>query len=943
VTETKRYQPIHLGSPGEDIGTKDLHAIVQRFKHLNQLRQQRVQNFLQSRQQVFLHLLPLLFHQNHPLLPGFISSETPAGIQDYQPGKQAIKEARNFSKGFSYKRRALQRYPIQGVFLMGSVSSIAFSKSSDMDIWLCHQSGLLSSDLDELQQKATEIERWAASYDLEVHFFLIDSKQFLKGQDLPISFESSGNTQHYLLLEEFYRTAIFIAGRVPAWWLVPPHQEQNYSVYIKHLIENRFISEHEVIDFGGLASIPVEEFISATLWHIYKSINSPHKSLLKLFLMECYASEYPHPKWLSFDLKSAIYQGTFDVDLLDPYLLIYLKVEKYLLEAGSKQRLNLVRQCFYLKVMGATGEELDYNSRLPKEAYLQSIAKKRNWPESLLPALKKQKYWDIKKATQEHIIIRSELRYCLRMVTSLAGGNAECSHGENKDLTLISRKLHVFLERKHDKIEIITTRSTVYTKESELSIVETESNKNSSLVWSLFAGKFDDKNESGNTLIRKEHSLLSLLGWLVINGLYHKQLQLHFKSSSLSISNIDLNQMLGRLFRFLSKNLIIGSTPLSVYSEPDKLLSSLIFINLGQKLENERDDGMLVLSERSDPLSYGNERQCFIQKIDQISVSSWGEVTTSTHIGLDSYFRCLTHIFNNSKHPVFSQSLKVVCNTPIRAKSIVLRTESVFNKLIAYFSEQSYAQNDRYFLAGEHSTYGFQLKNKCLRYWSLESAEQLLQELAGTQDLFGDVYFEPEVFENSLIPFVYTQNRKQIVQVFYYQESTCINVFILDEKGALYTHRHLQSSCNQVLGNYSMFLESLLNHSFYSNDVQIKFFEIQKTTGGGVSCLAVKYTPLATYMDLSVRMIIEQSSTHMPGTMYIYCNDIEFSSVEYGNDLFLEVSRYIKDCRKNEDDYPVHISDIEAPCSYLGVESNGLLQTVHYLLYKKKMEAKLSI
>jgi len=326
VTNKTRYSPIHLGAPGEDISKKDLHAIIQRFKNLNQLRIQRIQDFLQLRQQVFLPILPLLFHSNYPLLPGFISSETPAGIPDYMPNKQAIQTAKQFTKGFTYKRRALINYSIQGIFLMGSVSSIAFSKTSDMDIWLCHQPELLPHELDELQQKASEIEKWAASLDLEVHFFLINSQQFSKGTSTPLSLESSGNTQHYLLLEEFYRTAIFIAGRIPAWWLVPPHQEYNYSNYITHLIENRFISQNEVIDFGGFESIPAEEFISATLWHIYKSINSPHKSLLKLFLMESYASEYPKPHWLCIDLQSDIYQGSIDSDQFDPYLLIYAKV-----------------------------------------------------------------------------------------------------------------------------------------------------------------------------------------------------------------------------------------------------------------------------------------------------------------------------------------------------------------------------------------------------------------------------------------------------------------------------------------------------------------------------------------------------------------------------------------------------------------------------------------
>lgn len=255
MTETTKYPPIKLGSPGEDISKKDLQSIIKRFKNLNQLRLQRVQSFFQARQQIFLDILPLLFHQNHPLLPGFTSSETVAGLPDYIPNKQAIHAAKQFSKSFTYKRKALLTHPIQGIFLMGSVGSIAFSKTSDMDIWLCHQPSLPADQINELQQKAIEIEQWADSLGLEVHFFLVNSESFSKGENIPISSESSGNTQHYLLLEEFYRTAIFIAGRIPAWWLIPPNQEYNYAEYLAHLIENRFISEHEVIDFGGLATI----------------------------------------------------------------------------------------------------------------------------------------------------------------------------------------------------------------------------------------------------------------------------------------------------------------------------------------------------------------------------------------------------------------------------------------------------------------------------------------------------------------------------------------------------------------------------------------------------------------------------------------------------------------------------------------------------------------
>lgn len=99
-------------------------------------------------------------------------------------------------------------------------------------------------------------------------FFLVDAGQFVRGENTPISKESSGETQHYLLLEEFYRTSIYVAGRTPVWWLVPPDQERHYGQYVQHLLENRFVAEAEVLDFGDLNHMPTARFVSATLWHI---------------------------------------------------------------------------------------------------------------------------------------------------------------------------------------------------------------------------------------------------------------------------------------------------------------------------------------------------------------------------------------------------------------------------------------------------------------------------------------------------------------------------------------------------------------------------------------------------------------------------------------------------------------------------------------------------
>ncbi|MFZ2406356.1 MAG: class I adenylate cyclase, partial [Methylobacter sp.] len=727
MTRLHPESAIHLGSPGEEISIQDLQTIKHRFKRLNQLRKQRVQEFLQPRQQAFLDLLPLLFHCNHPMLPGFVSSTTPAGIPEYNPDIQTINAAKLLAKNFNYTRAASHVYPIEGLFLMGSVGSIAFSKTSDMDIWLCHQSDLLPGAIDELQKKATAIENWAASLGLEVHFFLMDSKQFRLGQNTPISTESSGQTQHYLLLEEFYRTAIYIAGKSPAWWLVPPHEEGNYARYIKHLVDNLFIPEHELIDFGGFDAVPAEEFTSATLWHLYKALHSPHKSLLKLLLMECYASEYPRTEWLCQDIKKAVYQGNYMTTDLDPYLLIYQKVEKYLQQAHSHGRLALARQCFYLKVMGSSDNTMDSQTRATREKYMHYIAEQWNWPASTIDNLKHLRLWNIKKATSEHAVILQQLTHCYRMIMGFARDHVDQNQENSDDLKLIGRKLHSFLEKKPGKIEIITTRSEVHSKENTLSIVES-SLPGGNDGWALYLKNVQMTNAADFEPIQKCRTLIEILCWLVINGLYYKQLQLQFSSHSLKMPNEELHSTLMQISLFLAQNFNYD-TPLEAYQILKAPLNSLILINMGIS----DDAGLCVMSERSDALSYGMSRQCFIHTVNRISLSSWSEITTSQDDGIEGLFNCLTDIINSHKKPLSPNNVKFICHTPARAKGIILRVEAVFNTLVKLFSKHHNNRSPRYILPGGTSFYVFQSINKTLSYKGLATRKLLLNELASPQ------------------------------------------------------------------------------------------------------------------------------------------------------------------------------------------------------------------
>ncbi|MGR9117199.1 MAG: class I adenylate cyclase [Gammaproteobacteria bacterium] len=938
MSEKNRLPPIKLGAPGEDISKKDLRAIIQRFKNLHLLQQKKIQNFLQPRQRVFLNLLPLLFHQNVPLLPGFISTETPAGIPDYKPSRQTLNCAGQFSKSFTFKSRALPNYPIWGLYLMGSVSSIAFSKTSDMDIWLCHQPGLTETELSELQQKANAIERWAQTLDLEVHFFLIDSVKFKNGQDTPISSESSGTTQHYLLLEEFYRTAVYIAGRAPAWWVVPPHQDQSYSDYIRHLIDHRFILEQELIDFGSLESVPAEEFITVTLWHLYKAINSPHKSLLKLLLMECYASEYPDTGWLCSDMKQSVYQGDFTIEDLDPYLLIQQKLENYLTLAHSSSRIELARQSFYLKIIGFENAEKDPQKRFCRAEFIKNMAHRWNWPDDLLLDLSRQKSWGILKANHEHALIIRHLSECYRMIVGFASRHVHSSFKENEDLKLIGRKLHSFLEKKPGKIELISTQSILQVKEDELSLVETRFADNRS-GWGLFIGRVNANNYLKYKSIKNSWSLLELLAWVVANGLYHRKLQLHLDAKTLKISDNELRKMAEQIYAFITSHLPNQHHTLDHYRARNRNLYTLIIINMGEEPESARDDGMLLMSERSDPLSYGKNRQNFILTLDRISISNWGEITTHRLFGLDGLFSTLADIINHNRTPLSVDDLTIVCNTSARAKSISQRVQNVFQNLLNHLISPDQGQSPRYFLAGGQDYYIFQRKNNAVHYWSIHGQTELMNELGLPQEHFSPTEIDPGCLDNNVIPTLYKTNRPHAIQIFFQAANNSIQLYIIDEKGSLFTQQYPHAKVDALLNRYRLFLENIITRNFFDAQIEIDYYEIHPNM-----TKVEPYSPIpaetSSPHELNIRVSGEQINNASSYTLY--CNENEFSTLAYGNQVINAAAQYILKFRQSRQNYPIHISDIDLPPSTLHHGETTALQTIHFLKYKKKIEDRLN-
>jgi adenylate cyclase class 1 len=353
------------------------------------------------------------------------------------------------------------------------------------------------------------------------------------------------------------------------------------------------------------------------------------------------------------------------------------------------------------------------------------------------------------------------------------------------------------------------------------------------------------------------------------------------------------------------------------------------------------DDGLCVMSDRFDALSYGLGRQCFIKTINRISLSSWGEITTSQDEGIEGLFNCFVDIINNNKDKLLQSNLKFVCHTPARAKGIIFRVEEVYNILVTLFSKHHHNRSPRYVLSGGKSFYVFRSINKILSYKELSTKKMLLNELASPKEQFSPLHFAPSVLENTPVHLIYTLNKPKVNQVFYFVNKSTITIYIVDEKGAMYIQQHNKTNPMYLLNHYTVFLESVFSRNLVEKLLIIEYYEIKKNQVGDFAYNPVLLKPIASNKELNLRITGEDTNE---GVIYsIYCNEYEFSSLDHGNQVFYATYQYILQFRNGKMDYPIYITDIDLPLSAFHIDNPEQLQTIHFLNYKQKIEDKFNI
>lgn len=938
-------RPVKTEPIEEGLDRLNITHLRRRFLQINAERMLRTRNALNHRQEVFLDALPLLFHCNHPMLPGYVSHATPCGISEYKPGKRDLISGKSLARSFCLTG-GHRSDNIWSMFLMGSLGTLAHTSKSDFDVWLCHRPDLTEQMLDELQEKCRRISRWAAQLRLEVHFFLMNCETFKAGKTLSLDAESSGSAQRALLLDEFYRTALHIAGRLPLWWFTPANQEHQYTSYATALLDKRFVRPNTTLDFGGLSQIPAGEYLGAGVWQLYKAIASPYKSVLKLLTMEAYVAEYDSRWPLAMEFKQRVYEGELNVDDLDPYLMVYRRIESYLNACNEPERLEFARRCFYFKIGRPLSKPARRNGVSWQRQVLQALVAEWGWSAEHIARLDRRPFWKASLVLEERNLLVRSLNASYETLLRFAQLKATERAISDHELHILGRKLNAAFERRPDKIELINPGISRDISEPLLRWVENIklSDRGAERLWELF-----DRDDNSKAL-RQGSNPVELLLWCYMNQVIDGHIQFDLTQAP-SAHEPQLRRCLACFQQWLP---LPRPAPVhDHFAKPAAPARAMLILNFGRgPTTSLRGLGVQRLSGRNDPLCYGSFADNLIYGVDMISENSWQEVTCRHFEGRYALVSALADYLSlclpgSGQTP---PTLAIHCFGLDHAAAITQRVEKWFADVLACYFGGRKPPTTRYLFALGSETLSLQFKGAKLEVQAHADPEAVMRYLSEPQRKYSPVMIDDHVLGLKMLKLIAKRASATALHVFYQRLDPLMRLYLVDEKGSIIQCTAEWSQQLHSLRALNLFLHSVLKRiadnpaqSWYSEFgvYPVEFHEIKedthkrlRLTPSGIGAQGIRT------QAIELKAVVVASREHTLEYSF-HCLGQWFEWAQLGQDVFYAVAQFVLRQREDPSPYRIHITDLDLQAAATLISPNHPLQASHYLRVKQDVEHKL--
>ncbi len=526
-----------------------------KFSRQNQLSLQVAFDIFKPRQADLFQLIPFLLHENYgnPDIIKF-NNKAPCGIFNYIPSPESQDVIKKYIDPETISFRQSKDPVIEGLFTIGSIGSIAQTSNSDIDYWVCiNEKKMTHKDIDLLKRKLETIERMAIEqFNIHVTFFLVDILMAKNNNFGDSTIESSGSAQARLLKEEFYRTMIHIAGKIPFWAVLPSSISINYYNSILNNIEYA-PNFSRYIDLGDIHAIPRGEYFGASIWQMFKWLKSPFKSVIKMALLEKYIHEYGKEALLCNKYKDEwMNSGTYlKPEQNDSYFILLENLVTYFETVKDGYSVMLLLTCFFLKLGIYKDSQIDNTVFGLRKILLEKYIERWGWNKHNVFEIGNFKSWKYNEIDNLSDTIKNFMIQKYKIVNKgFDQRSPDRSLISLEDQTILGRKVHTEFSKKPGKIEKVLLVTRI--DQCYRSLYLKYHNKgNDNIKWELLnrGTKADGYQEDS---LFKTKTIEEIGAWLINNKLYDEELIVRLVPNPIDVTYNDIQKLLKAMFDFFN-------------------------------------------------------------------------------------------------------------------------------------------------------------------------------------------------------------------------------------------------------------------------------------------------------------------------------------------------------------------------------------------------------
>ncbi|WP_321418136.1 class I adenylate cyclase [uncultured Desulfobacter sp.] len=568
------------------------------FSNYNVVRMREALRYLSGPKLELFIKIPFLIHINHPKFPGYVPDPPEAcGIYNFNNSGfyKAVQDYEKVHRDILDADTDIKDPCVLGFYHIGSLGTFTQSAQSDFDYWvIIDKTSFTEQRYYNLEKKLNHIVKFSReNFDQEVTFFIMDQADIRK--DCYGGFEAPETmiAPKLFLKEEFYRTFLMIAGKIPIWTILPANIEQgSYDRLVNHLFrqpELTFLFK-DFIDLGKVEKPSIKDIYQGIRWHICKSKEDPVKALLKATMIFSHITDEKKSRMLLCDeLKQKFAKAGIDDCESDPYKIVFDRVLHYH-QAHARDGLKLIKTAIFFRLCSFPKVRLPEQGS-PKKQLLDKYIRTWNIPASEVKKLMSYPNWpeEGRKFFDANIIKRLA---CMYEQINAQGEAVEKNLPltEQRNMRILNNKVKARLNTQAGKI---SESSNFLTRQAIPSLFI---NQNPSGQWLLNAklSKTSDKS-----IIHMSKTFLGLIGWIMENQLYQR--------------NKTQIKLTTKLKLYESRNQAISTDALYLVMQPVKPLFDGCFEHDAQWTK------ILILLVCPAP-------RCGVRQIELLALNTWGEL-----------------------------------------------------------------------------------------------------------------------------------------------------------------------------------------------------------------------------------------------------------------------------------------------------------------------------